>query len=188
MTRVTSARYVNLYDAMSAVLEPHTPSPERPVVADADLLRRVACRDSTALIELERRHHSSLYAQAYGILMDSLSAERVVREVFAQLWFTAERFVLRSSLSKWLRMMAKDLARAEIMLRGTQFDRHSTPKRRLDEEGTLVSPGVALARAGGSAESATGESTDGDTELPRIRYRKGESGGGDATPRDACTW
>jgi DNA-directed RNA polymerase specialized sigma24 family protein len=158
------------------------------VIADAELLARVARRDSTALIELERRHRSSLYAQTYGILMDSPSAERVVREVFAQLWFTAERFILRSSLSRWLHMMAKDLARAEIMLRDTQYSRHSTPERRLHEEGAMVHPGVAAARVGGGAESTPGESQDGDSELPRIRYRKGESGGGDGAPRDACTW
>lgn len=114
---------------MSAVLEPQIPSslPQRPLVADAVLLERVAHRDSTALIELERRYRPSLYAQAYGILMDSLSAERVVREVFAQLWFTAERFVVRSSLSKWLRMMAKDLSRAELMMRDSRYAKYSTP-------------------------------------------------------------
>ena len=52
--------------------------PRRPLVADADLLQRVVRRDSTALIELERRHHTSLYAQAYAILMDSMLADRVV--------------------------------------------------------------------------------------------------------------
>ena len=52
--------------------------PRRPLVADADLLQRVVRRDSTALIELERRHHASLYAQSYAILMDSMLADRVV--------------------------------------------------------------------------------------------------------------
>lgn len=132
MTCVTSAPTGNLYEAMSAVLEPDTTAPsQRPLVADAALLARVAQRDSTALIELERRHRPSLYAQAYGILMDSLSAERVVREVFAQLWFTAERFIVRSTLSRWLRMMAKDLARAELMARDARYTKDSTSQRRL---------------------------------------------------------
>lgn len=117
---------------MSAVLEPDTTAlSQRPLIADAALLARVAQRDSTALIELERRHQASLYAQAYGILMDSLSAERVVREVFAQLWFTAERFIVRSTLSRWLRMMAKDLARAELMARDARYTKDSTSQRRL---------------------------------------------------------
>ncbi len=103
------------------MLEPQ-PS-QRPLVADADLLKRVVKRDSTALIELERRHRASLYAKAYGILMDSTLAERVVQEVFAQLWFAADRFVVRRNLWTWLRMLAKDLARAELMSREPRYAR-----------------------------------------------------------------
>jgi len=89
---------------------------QRPLASDADLVQRLAQRDSTALIEVERRHWSSLYAQVYGMLVESAVAERVVREVFTQLWFTAERFPLRPSLWTWLRDMAKELARAELAL------------------------------------------------------------------------
>ena len=89
---------------------------ERGVVADADLLQRVIQHDSMALIELERRHSPSLYAQAYGILMDSALADGVVREVFAQLWFAARRSVVKGSLWAWLRDLVKDLARAELSL------------------------------------------------------------------------
>jgi DNA-directed RNA polymerase specialized sigma24 family protein len=45
--------------------------------------------------------------------MDSAIAERIVREVFSQLWFAAERFASRRSLCSWLSVLAKDLARAE---------------------------------------------------------------------------
>ena len=93
---------------MTAMLEPQVP-----VVADAVLMRRVAQRDSTALIELERRHRGSLYAQAYGILTDTVSAERVVRDAFAQLWFAAASYTGRLSPWTLLRDMAKELARAE---------------------------------------------------------------------------
>ncbi len=89
---------------------------QRPLASDADLVQRLAQRDSTALIEVERRHWSSLYAQVYGMLVESALAERVVREVFTQLWFAAERFPLRPSLWTWLRDMAKELARAELAL------------------------------------------------------------------------
>src|SRR5437773_12350358 len=89
---------------------------ERPILSDAELFRRLARRDSTALIEVERRRWSSLYAQVYGMLVASSLAERVGREVFTQLWLAAERFPLRRSLWAWLREMARELARAEQAL------------------------------------------------------------------------
>ena len=103
---------------MSAMLEP-----QAPVVAEAVLMRRLAQRDSTALIELERRHRSSLYAQAYGILTDAVSAERVVRDAFAQLWFAAATYT--GQLGPWtlLRGMARELARAERALRESHATR-----------------------------------------------------------------
>lgn len=91
--------------------------PQPQVVADAVLLDRLAKRDSTALVELERRHRGSLYAQAYGVLMDAISAERVVRDTFAQLWFVAVGYSGRRSVWTLLRDMAKELARAERALR-----------------------------------------------------------------------
>jgi DNA-directed RNA polymerase specialized sigma24 family protein len=169
---------------MSAMLEPQS-VPPRALVADADLLRRVIQRDSTALIELERRHSASLYAQAYGILMDSGLAERVVSEVFAQLWYAAGRFITKHrNLWTWLRELAKDLARAELMLQEPRYSHYSAAQRREHEAHAVARPGaLAPARATRRAEPS-----DGDSELPRIRYRQGESGRGDGAPRDACTW
>ena len=100
---------------MPAVPEPPIPDPA--LVSDATLMARVAQRDSRALIELERRHRSSLYAQVYGILMDSTSAERVVRDVFSQLWYTAGWVGSKGTTWSWLRDMATELARAERALR-----------------------------------------------------------------------
>jgi len=103
------------------MLEPQ--APQAPIVADAVLMRRLAQRDSTALIELERRHRSSLYAQAYGILTDAVSAERVVRDAFAQLWFAAASYTGRISPWTLLRDMARELARAERALRESHATR-----------------------------------------------------------------
>jgi DNA-directed RNA polymerase specialized sigma24 family protein len=100
---------------MSAMLEP-----QAPVVADAVLMRRLARRDSTALIELERRHRGSLYAQAYGIVTDAVVAERVVRDAFAQLWFAAASYTGQVSPWSLLRDMARELARTERALRESQ--------------------------------------------------------------------
>jgi DNA-directed RNA polymerase specialized sigma24 family protein len=99
---------------MSAMPEPKPSVP--PLVPDGVLIERLVQRDSTALVELERRHRGSLYAQAYGILMDSNLAERVVRNVFSQLWFAAARFVGTTTPVRALRDMATELARAERAL------------------------------------------------------------------------
>jgi DNA-directed RNA polymerase specialized sigma24 family protein len=99
---------------MTALLEP-TPQP----VADSVLMTRLAKRDSTALVELERRHRSSLYAQAYAILMDAGAAERVVRDTFSQLWFDAPEYSIMPAAWDLLRDMTRELARAEQALRAT---------------------------------------------------------------------
>src|SRR2546426_3092901 len=106
---------------MSAMLEPRPPVP--PLVPDGELIERLVQHDSTALVELERRHRGSLYAQAYGILTDATAAERVVRDAFAQLWFAATQY--KGSDSPWtlLRDMARELARAERALRESPIRR-----------------------------------------------------------------
>jgi DNA-directed RNA polymerase specialized sigma24 family protein len=90
------------------------PIPMPTPVPDGALVRRIADRDATALIEMQRRYHRSLYAQVYGILMDTEQAERVVTRAFEQLWYAA--FALRNGLPKpfaWLQQTAAALARAE---------------------------------------------------------------------------
>jgi len=133
----------------------------RPLPSDAELLQRLAKRDSTALIEVERRHWSSLYAQVYGMVVDSTLAERVVREVFTQLWYAAQRFPLRRSMWNWLREMARELARAEQALAVPSNSSHESSMRRLHEEHIPVHPGAAAA---GNAHGADAV----DSELPRI--------------------
>jgi DNA-directed RNA polymerase specialized sigma24 family protein len=154
------------------------PEAQRPLLSDAELLQRLAQRDSTALIEVERRHWSSLYAQVYGMVVDPTLAERVVRDVFTQLWFAAERFPLRRSMWNWLREMARELARAEQALASNSNDESSL--RRLHEEHVPVDPGAAA--AGSDLGADTGD------ELPGERYRQGEKVDGDGPPRDACAW
>ena len=154
--------------------------PERPLLSDAELLQRLAQRDSTALIEVERRHWSSLYAQVYGMVIDSTLAERVVRDVFTELWFAAERFPLRRSVWNWLRDMARELARAEQALAVASNSDDGSSVRRLNE---ASSPGHTDAAATG-----TRLGTDADDEPPSRGYRQGEKVDGDGPPRDACAW
>ena len=167
---------------MSAMPVAQPPQPEdRPILSDADLLQRLAQRDSTALIEVERRHWSSLYAQVYGVLVEPALAERVVREVFTQLWFAAERFPLKRSLWTWLRDMARELSRAELALAEFRHSEDSSSIRRLHEASTPAHPDTAIAGTGSGADT-------GVAELPGVRYRKGESACDEGPPRDACAW
>src|SRR5258705_9771458 len=139
------------------------PEAQRPLLSDAELLQRLAQRDSTALIEVERRHWSSLYAQVYGMVVDPTLAERVVRDVFTQLWFAAERFPLRRSLWTWLREMARELARAEQALAGSSNQEEASSIRRVRAASTTADPGTV------GAVPARG--ADAGPEPPALRYR-----------------
>jgi DNA-directed RNA polymerase specialized sigma24 family protein len=151
--------------------------PESPVLPDALLLERLVQRDSTALVELERRHHGSLYAQVYGVVVDTLLAERVVRETFAHLWYAAARFVGTRSALSWLRDTARELARAELALRVRQC---TTSSWRQDEEDSA-------ARSSDAAAGAT-RRADARAERSRVGYSESESSGSEGPPRDACSW
>lgn len=75
---------------------------------DATLLRRMAARDARAFTELQGRYGASLYALVYGILMDSDRSERLVTEVFEQLWQAAELVTQRQhGAYAWLREAAR---------------------------------------------------------------------------------
>jgi RNA polymerase sigma-70 factor (ECF subfamily) len=79
---------------------------------DAALVDRMARHDATALIELERRHGPSLYAMVYSILMDADRAERVVAEVFEQVWHAATLLTKRHrGAYSWLQQAARERAR-----------------------------------------------------------------------------
>jgi len=95
---------------MTAV--PASPSHPIPPIPDAVLMRRLAQRDSRALIELERRYGASLYAQVYGQVMDPKRAEQIVAQVFEYLWETSIFFDSQLG-GPWnlMRRVARELAR-----------------------------------------------------------------------------
>src|SRR2546426_980877 len=59
------------------------------LVADRHLLDGVAHGEADALRALYQRHGTSIYALAYGMLVDPGDAEEVVAETFAHLWRSA---------------------------------------------------------------------------------------------------
>jgi DNA-directed RNA polymerase specialized sigma24 family protein len=88
-------------------------------VPDLTLLGRVASGDAAALRELEQRHGSSVYALAYGIVIDPGEADEVVAETFAYVWLGAGRFVEtgHASVATWLGDIARSRARAVLLSR-----------------------------------------------------------------------
>jgi DNA-directed RNA polymerase specialized sigma24 family protein len=95
---------------MDPILEPSFP---RSVVPDSALVRRMADRDATALIELQRRYRGSVYARVYSILWDTERAELVVTRAFEQLWHAAVRMNGGQRALSWLQRTAAELAHAE---------------------------------------------------------------------------
>lgn len=83
------------------------------LLPDVELLRRMARRDGGAFLEIQRRHATSLYAIAYGILSDGRRAEQVVAAVFETAWYETERAPLVAARpAVWLRALTKTYAKA----------------------------------------------------------------------------
>ncbi len=87
---------------------------------DKSLVTGMARGDAGALRELIRRHGHTVYALAYGILVDTADAEEVVAETFDYAWRTAARFVeaASDSVSTWLTGIARSRARGLLLARG----------------------------------------------------------------------
>ena len=88
-------------------------------VPDRTLLGWMARGDSEALRELEHRHSGSVYALAYGIVIDPNEADEVVAETFGYVWQSAARFIqtANTSVSTWLGEIARSRARAVLLAR-----------------------------------------------------------------------
>jgi DNA-directed RNA polymerase specialized sigma24 family protein len=88
-------------------------------VPDRTLLGWVASGDADALRELEQRHGGSVYALAYGIVIDPAEADEVVAETFAYVWMSAARFIesANTSVATWLGEITRSRARAVLLSR-----------------------------------------------------------------------
>src|SRR6266704_1256240 len=90
-----------------------------PPAPDRSLVKGMANGDAEALRELVRRHGATVYALAYGILVDGDDAEGVVGETFDYAWRMAARFIERASGSvfAWLTEIARSRARGVLLAR-----------------------------------------------------------------------
>ena len=87
------------------------------VGGDADIARRMAARDPSALAELYDRYGSLAYGVALRVLGDPGRAEDTVQDAFLKLWYAARGFdPARGSLRTWLIAAVRN--RAIDQLRG----------------------------------------------------------------------
>jgi RNA polymerase sigma-70 factor (ECF subfamily) len=79
--------------------------------ADLDAIKRLAAGDADALALLYDRHSRLVYSLAFRVLGDTLEAEEVVQDVFAQAWRQASRYdTSRGVVVAWLLMMTRSRA------------------------------------------------------------------------------
>src|SRR6266699_6361839 len=79
--------------------------PNEPAITDCSLLQQIAeLQDRKALACLYRRHGATLHALAFGIVFDSVEANRAVARAMREAWRTArseERRVGKECRSRW---------------------------------------------------------------------------------------
>jgi len=90
----------------------HLPEP------DGMLLARAAEGHKEAFNQLRHRHSMSLYALAYGIVIDAVDAQEIVDATFAEAWLKASRYdPANGSVHGWLAGMARSLAQGVVRSR-----------------------------------------------------------------------
>ena len=77
------------------------------VTSDETLIERIAGGDQLAMRTLFARHRVALYRWLVRLVRDETVAEDLLSEVFLAMWWQADRFEGRSSVSTWLMSIAR---------------------------------------------------------------------------------
>ncbi|MDO3408573.1 sigma-70 family RNA polymerase sigma factor [Saccharibacillus sp. CPCC 101409] len=78
---------------------------------DLRLIRRIADRDAGALEQLYDAYERSVYAFAYRLLNDAMTAEEAVQELFLRIWNNAERYdSSHGKLSTWMFALTRNIS------------------------------------------------------------------------------
>ena len=93
--------------------------PNEPAITDGSLLQQIAeLQDRKALACLYRRHGATLHALAFGIVFDSVEANRAVAQAMREAWRSAASFqASRSSVARWLVDLTRSCAVALLAAR-----------------------------------------------------------------------
>jgi len=85
--------------------------PDAVPIPDRSLLQRIAVGDEQSLVELRMRHDGSVYALAYGVLLDPVLADAVVTETFETAAQSVGEFRRQQhSPFRWLQQIARTIA------------------------------------------------------------------------------
>jgi len=90
-----------------------------PAITDCSLLQQIAeLQDRKALACLYRRHGATLHALAFGIVFDSVEANRAVAQAMREAWRSAASFQAGpSSVARWLVDLTRTCALALLAAR-----------------------------------------------------------------------
>jgi len=81
-------------------------------------LARAAAGHADAFSQLRNRHSMSLYALAYGIVIDAVDAQEIVDATFAEAWLKASRYgPANGPVHAWLADIARSRAQAVVRAR-----------------------------------------------------------------------
>src|SRR6266699_1357542 len=80
------------------------------LVADDQLVARIAKADTVALEALYMRHHTRVFRFIARIVRDEAVAEELANEVFVDIWRNARSYEGRSSATTWLLSIARNRA------------------------------------------------------------------------------
>ena len=141
------------------------------VTGDADLGRRMAARDQSALAELYDRYGSLAYAVAMRVLRDPGRAEDAVQEAFLNLWRGAAGFdPTRGSLRTWLIASVRNRAIDQLRGRSLRERRELALQPDVESAGDPPDEAAAAAQERKAVRAALGELPDEQRQAVLLAY------------------
>jgi RNA polymerase sigma-70 factor (ECF subfamily) len=152
------------------------PEPEDSV--EAQLMRRIARRDSEALSQLYDRLGKWVFSLAMSVVRNRSDAEEVTQEIFLRIWRQASRFKSdRGTVRAWLAIITRRSAIDRTRSRGHKEKKRATS---MDDAAMEMTDTGAAGRIVDGAErrivhDAMGRLEDGQSEVIQLSYYEGYS-------------
>jgi len=100
---------------------------------DYELVQLIKQKDAGALERLYDRYEKPMYAFAYRILKDSMSAEEVVQELFMRIWKSADRFEYgQGKISSWMFAIVRNISIDVLRKKQSRMPVPYAPEEQLD--------------------------------------------------------